>query len=137
MYTKFIEVHDKDTDMLLSFNADKITVFGDQIIDTDREGFEVAESYDEIRQLIFDAGCLIHKKDPRLDLEHPLTWDDLCRLDMIGEPVWSEEKRAWFLVADSALDNRSWVDLADACGKITRLGPHDLKQVRLYRKEKK
>ena len=67
----------------------------------------------------------------------PLTWEELFSLGLIGRPVWSEEKHAWFLIADSALDNRSWVDLADACGKITRLGPHDLKQVRLYKREKK
>ena len=67
----------------------------------------------------------------------PLSWEELFSLEMIGRPVWSEEKRAWFLIADSALDNRSWVDLADACGKITRLGPHDLMQVRLYKREKK
>ena len=71
------------------------------------------------------------------DYNPQLTWDELFSLELIGRPVWSEEKRAWFLVADSALDNRSWVDLADACGKITRLGPQDLRQVRLYRKEKK
>lgn len=66
-----------------------------------------------------------------------LTWSELMAVSLIGKPVWSEGKHRWYLVADSALDNRSWLDLVDACGKITRLGPHDLKQVRLYRKEKK
>ena len=61
----------------------------------------------------------------------PLTWDDLMRPGMIGEPVWSEWKRRWFLIADSALDNRSWLDLVDACGKVTRIIEHDLKVYKL------
>ena len=60
-----------------------------------------------------------------------LTWDELMRPAMIGEPVWSEGKHRWYLVADSALDNRSWVDLTDACGKITRIIEHDLRVYKL------
>ena len=135
MYTKFIEVHDKDTDMLLSFNADKITVFGDQIIDTDREGFEVAESYDELKKLIEDCGCLIHRKHPRLDLEHPLTWDDLCRLEMIGEPVWNSNSQRWMLIIDSASDN-TWIDLVNHAGGKERWIGHDARKFPLYRMKK-
>jgi len=97
MLTKYIEVHDKDTGMKLAFNADKITVIGDHIIDTERDGFEVAESYDELKQLIFDAGCLIHKKDPRLE-DKPLTMEDIRT--MLGEPVWNSNSRSWALVKE-------------------------------------
>ena len=135
MYTKFIEVHDKDTDMKLSFNADKITVFGDQIIDTDREGFEVAESYDEIQKLIEDCGCLIHRKDSRLDLAHPLTWSDLCKLEMIGEPVWNSATRRWMLLIDSANDN-TWIDLVNHAGGHEKWIEHDTIKRPLYRMKK-
>lgn len=70
-------------------------------------------------------------------LNPPLTWDELFCLEMIGRPVWSEEKREWMLLIDSALDNRSWVDLVDSSGKIIRIGPHDLEKYQLYKREKK
>ena len=97
MYPHFIEVHDKDTDMKLSFNIDKITVVGDQTIETDREGFEVVETYDELKKLIFDAGCIIARKDPRLE-DRPLTMDDL--MTMVGEPVWDSDSRKWALIKE-------------------------------------
>ena len=132
MYTKFIEVHDKDTDMLLSFNADKITVFCDQGIDTDRGGFEVAESYEEIQKLIEDCGCLIHRKDPRLDLAHPLTWSDLCKLEMIGEPVWNSNTLRWMLIIDNASDG-TWIELINHAGGHEKWIEHDAKKFPLYR----
>ena len=70
-------------------------------------------------------------------INNPLTWDELFCLEMIGRPVWSEEKRGWMLLIDSALENRSWVDLVDSSGKIIRLGPHDLGKYQLYKREKK
>lgn len=66
-----------------------------------------------------------------------LTWDELFRLKMIGKPVWSAKKREWMLIIDSALDNRSWIDLVDASGKQFRMEPHDLEKYQLYRKERK
>ena len=56
----------------------------------------VSESYDEVKQLITDSGCLIAKADPRLDTTTPLTMDDLK--GMIGEPVWNSNNRQWLLV---------------------------------------
>lgn len=70
-------------------------------------------------------------------LNEPLSWDELFSLDMVGKPVWSAAKRSWMLIIDSALDNRSWVDLVDSSGKQVRIEPHGLKQYQLYRREKK
>lgn len=136
MYPRFIEVHDADTDMLISINVDKITSICDEGISTEREGYDVRESYEEIMTMIRDTGCLIHKADPRLDSQ-PLTWDDLQETMMIGQPVWSKTKRCWYLVVDTSLDSRSWVELVDACGKQFRIIEHDLKDYQLARKEEK
>lgn len=58
----------------------------------------VAESYDEIMQLLKDAGTHIQKPDPRLDTKNPLTMDELKR--MIGEPIWNSNARCWMLVGE-------------------------------------
>ena len=64
-----------------------------------------------------------------------LSWSNLMNPSIIGQPVWSIEKRKWFLIMDSALDNRSWVDLVDACGKTYRIIEHDLKKYKLSKNE--
>lgn len=81
MYSKFIEVHLRNQgaeagDQII-VNVGKITVIRDGVVETEREGIEVTETYDELKALIYDSGCLIHKADPRLDTEHPLTMEDL------------------------------------------------------------
>lgn len=131
MMLKFIELHDKDTDIKLSFNVDKITVFSDQTIDTEREGFEVAESYEEIKQLIHDVGVLIHKPDPRLNLTKPLTMDALR--DMEGQPVWNSNTLKWMLIhrfvdADKPI---VWLVLSDGQFKVMTVD--DLIKTPLYR----
>lgn len=131
MMLKFIELHDKDTDIKLSFNVDKITVFSDQTIDTEREGFEVAESYEEIKQLIHDVGVLIHKADPRLNLTKPLTMDALR--DMEGQPVWNSNTLKWYIVnrfvdADKQI---VWLVLPDGQFKVMTVD--DLIKTPLYR----
>lgn len=98
---------------------------------------------DELKQKIKDFGDAKERYIARLKeleigkLNDPLIWDELFCLEMIGRPVWSEEKRGWMLLIDSALDNRSWVDLVDSSGKIIRIGPHDLEKYQLYKREKK
>ena len=73
-----------------------------------------------------------------LEEQNPLlTWEDLCRVDMVGKPVWNADRREWMLIIDNALDGSSWVYLVDNCGKQIRLEPHDLKKYQLYRREKK
>ena len=64
-----------------------------------------------------------------------LTWDELHSLAMIGAPVWSREKRCWYLITDSALDNRSWVDMIDAWGGRFRIVEHGLREYQLVQKK--
>ena len=129
---KFIELHDKDTDMKMSFNVDNVTVFCEQVIETEREGFEVAESYEEIKQLIHDVGVLIHKPDPRLDMTTPLTMEDLR--DMEGEPVWNSNNGKWYLMLKvrDDLDPKLAV-VQDSDAKIEVFSPEELIKFPLYR----
>lgn len=66
----------------------------------------------------------------------PLTWDDLCKLHMIGEPVWNSHTRMWMLIIDSASDG-TWVDLVNHAGGKEHWMWYDLRKNPLYRKEKK
>lgn len=63
----------------------------------------------------------------------PLTWDELCRIDMIGEPVWNSATRRWMLLIDSANDN-TWIDLVNHAGGVEHWIEHDLRKAPLYRK---
>lgn len=146
MYPHFIEVHDVSTGSEQLVHIDTIEgifvemvapeVFATHIDLVDGDCYQVTESYDDLKQLIRDCGCAITKADPRLDMSIPLSMDDLCKPKMIGEPVFNSNTRAWMLVADSALDNSSWVDLVDHAGKIVRFGPHDVVKYPLYRMRK-
>ena len=129
---KFIELHDKDTDMKMSFNVDNVTVFREQVIETEREGFEVAESYEEIKQLIHDVGVLIHKPDPRLNLTKPLTMNDLR--EMIGEPVWNSNNGKWYLMLKVRDDlDPELAVVQDSDAKIEVFSPEELIKFPLYR----
>lgn len=66
----------------------------------------------------------------------PLTWDKLCELHMIGEPVWNSHTRMWMLIIDSASDG-TWVDLVNHAGGKEHWMWYDLRKNPLYRKEKK
>lgn len=107
MYPKFIELHAVDlNEKPFSINVAHIMGFSDT---KDGYGLVTAggkdvtqmittESYDELKALIEDIGCLIKKADPRLDTEHPLTMDDLSH--MVGEPVWNSNTDKWLLVEE-------------------------------------
>ena len=70
--------------------------------------------------------------DPNL----PLTWEDLCKLDMIGSPVWNGHTHRWMLIIDSANDG-TWIDLVNHAGGKEHWIEHDLRKNPLYRNEKK
>lgn len=102
MYPHFITVHDND-------NGDPFLVNIDHIISIGKEGMiltgvpaaialATTESFDELKQLVSDAGCHIEKADPRLNTAKPLTMDELRQ--MVGEPVWNSNTRSWGLVCD-------------------------------------
>ncbi len=140
MFPKFIEVHDKDTGLLFSVNIDHIVTFGNTGIILSSVPHDIAlgtaETYDELRTMIERTGSLIQKGDPRLDTSRPLTMEDLCRLEMIGQPVWNSNTLKWMLLIDSAPDGRSWVDLVSDSGKTVRMEPHDVRKFPLYRMRK-
>lgn len=131
MYPKFIEVHWNT--IPLSYNVENISWFGDKFIyivgqDT---SLDVDESYDELKALIKDSGCLIKKADPRLDTERPLTMDDL--MTMVGEPVWNRNLNLWLLVKGCS---DMYVDLMSTSGNINTWDEKDLKSFPLYRMRK-
>ena len=143
MMSKFIEVHElndiryADTH-LVSVNVDNITFFGDKTIFVpipDDNGYytiNVTESYDEIKQLIKDAGVLIHKPDPRLNLTKPLTMDDLR--EMIGEPVWNSNNGKWYLMLKVRDDlDPELAVVQDSDAKIEVFSPEELIKFPLYR----
>ena len=136
-YPYFIEVHAKEDATVLAVNIDGIIGFGPTgenatILTADNGRWVVRESYEEIKTLIKSTGCLIQKGDPRLESK-PLTWDDLCKLEMVGQPVWNSNTRQWMLLIDSSLDGRSWIDLIDNCGKTFRWMQIDAEMYPLYR----
>lgn len=143
MYPYFIEVHPKSCDTEsgyidsgMSINVDHIIEIGDRFINTTDSRIPVRETYEELLSLVKGIGCLIQKADPRIDTTRPLTMYDLCKAEMIGEPVWNSNTIAWMLLIDSALDSRSWVDLIDNGGKTHRYAPIDVDRYPLYRMKK-
>ena len=102
MYPHFVEVHDEDNS-LITFSIDHIIWFNqDSVLMVDYDdggfGFNVKESYSELKDLILNAGCAIVKADPRLDTSKPLTMEDLK--GMIGEPVWNSNLMKWALIKE-------------------------------------
>ena len=126
MYPRFIEVHEGGDPF--SVNIDRITWIYNGTIKTEEHIFNVDESYENIKQLISEAGCLIHKADPRLD-NKPLTADDFDS-PMRGTPVWSSNTDLWFLV--NYYDSQG-VHLTDKNGHDAVWQIDDLAKYPLYR----
>lgn len=106
MMSKFIELHTKKDSLPVSVNVENIVAFEDGDIGLREIGIlKIAESYDELKQLILDAGVLIHKADPRLDQSHPLTKEDIKEME-VNEPIWNSNDREWYQIAN-------WSDLND------------------------
>lgn len=130
MMSKFIEVHGKDNGMPVSVNVENIVAFETGDIALQAVGIlKIAESYDEVKAIIKDAGVLIHKADPRLNLTKPLTMDDLR--EMIGEPVWNSNTLKWELVWYFG-DAREIIFTRD-CGADYEYDADDLIKTPLYR----
>ena len=121
----------------VSFNVEDILCFFARDDDTiirakDGNCYAVTESYDEIKQLILDAGVLIHKPDPRLNLTKPLSIEDLS--GMIGEPVWNSNTLKWELVWYFG-DAREIIFTRD-CSADYEYDADDLIKTPLYRMKK-
>lgn len=149
MYPKFIEVHAAGDGIAVSINVENVIGFGGDgkggacFRMADNSMWQTKESYDELKALITDCGCLIRKADPRLDMEHPLTMDDLKT--MVGEPVWNSNNGEWALVTkDPAWHDETNPDWKRQSGyylryhddTITRFDEEELKKFPLYRMKK-
>ena len=143
MYPKFIELHmnDAGSGIACTFNVDHITDFWEDESGMTRLyciGFEdavwIQESYEEVKKLIHDAGVFVQQTDPRLDVTHPLTMEELK--DMIGEPAWNSNAREWGLIVLNPTHNgkeHSGFYLRYADLSLTRYDEEDLKKFPLYR----
>ena len=102
MYPHFITVHDNDNGEPFLVNIDHIVSIGKEGMILTGVPTDIAlatvESFDELKQLVADAGCHIEKADPRLNTAKPLTMEELRQ--MVGEPVWNSNTRSWGLVCD-------------------------------------
>ena len=129
MYPKFIEVHEKGK--AISINIEHLVAFSDRIFhlsNNAESNYRCDESYDDMKAIITDCGCLIHKADPRLDMTHPLTLDDLQ--SMIGEPVWNSNIDVWMLVKDVT---DTWVKMLWTSGNISEYTEDELIAYPVYR----
>lgn len=129
MMSKFIELHDGLQP--ISINVDNIEWFADETISMHNSETKVIESYEEIKQLILDAGVLIHMADLRLDHSHPLTKEDIKEMEA-NEPIWNSNDREWYQIAN-------WSDLNDFMmtlqniHRIIRVDEKDLIATPFYR----
>ena len=129
MYPKFIEVHEKGN--AISVNIEHLVAFSNHIFHLSsnaESNYRCDESYDELKALITDCGCLIHKADPRLDMTHPLTLEDLR--DMVGEPVWNSNVNVWMLVKDVT---DTWVKMLWTSGNVSEYTEDELISYPVYR----
>ena len=129
MYPKFIEVHEKGN--AISVNIEHLVAFSNRIFhlsNNAESNYRCDESYDELKALITDCGCLIHKADPRLDMTHPLTLEDLR--DMVGEPVWNSNVNVWMLVKDVT---DTWVKMLWTSGNVSEYTEDELISYPVYR----
>ena len=127
--SKFIELHDGMQP--ISINVDSIEWFADETISMHNSETKVIESYDEIKQLILDAGVLIHKGDPRLDQSHPLTKEDIKEMEA-NEPIWNSNDREWYQIANWSNLNDFMMTLQNI-HRIIRVDEKDLIATPFYR----
>ncbi len=139
MYPKFIEVHarkqDLSEDIVTFVNVAQIVYFHNNRICTTDGVYLVSETFEELKEMIKDCGCLIHKRDPRLNMDHPLTLEDLKT--MVGEPVWNSNTGKWALVRNYIeVPEPDGIDVAfllDAADNSTGMTAGDLIKTPLYR----
>lgn len=129
MYPKFIELHEKGN--AISVNVEHLVAFSDSIFNLSNNAesnYRCDESYDDMKAIITDCGCLIHKADPCLDMSSPLTLDNLQ--SMIGEPVWNSNIDVWMLVKDVS---DTWAKMLWTSGNISEYTEDELIAYPVYR----
>ena len=135
MYPHFIEVHAKKDAAIMSINIDNIVGFGETgenstILTSDNGRWVISESYDELKELISNAGASINKGDPRLDQTKPLTMKDLEEMKS-GEPVWDSNRNEWYLLRTMTKDGEVW--FSDFIGRKVIATEEMLIKTPLYR----
>lgn len=140
MYPHFIEVHDKEegypillnieciNKVYLDGNSDMSDTWG--LIIMKHGNVTTIESYDEVQQLIEDAGCSINRADPRIDSRSSLTMNQIMRI--LGEPVWNSNLNQWALVHYYNPDNDT-IQLMNPGGKIYIMTEEEMIRFPLYR----
>ena len=141
MYPKFIEVHDTADGSEQSVNIACIEgIFCEKLgedcfcthIDlVDGNCYQVREDYEEVKQMITDAGCIIAKADPRLD-KGELTKEDIKTMD-IGEPIWNSNTRKWYLLSGWSDLERGFLVTLNNFNEVNHYDEADLKKYPLYR----
>lgn len=142
MYPRFIEVHDSVTGGEEFINIDSIegictemvaeNIYVTNIDVVDGDCYKVLETYEDIRHMIRESGCHIEKGDPRLDTTRPVSWDELTRMENIGQPLFNSNSRRWMLLIDSD-SFRTSITLLNDQGGQERWIEHDIKAKPLYR----
>ena len=130
MYPKFIELHWHGQPA--SINIDAISIIKDfEFKDTSGCEYSVDESYDDLKRMITDAGCIIAKADPRLD-KGELTKEDIKAMD-IGEPVWNSNTRKWYLISGWSDLERGFLVTLTRFDEANYYDESDLQKYPLYR----
>jgi len=134
-YSHFIEVHSSGDRLTLNVaNISSYYVYNNMVhvIMVSSEDWIINESYDELRQLIFDAGCIVKKADPRLD-DKQMEWDDFAGQE--GEIFYDSNACDWRkFIRVVELDNgTTWLEFKNFDGIFQSVYPDDLKAKPMYR----
>lgn len=126
MIPKMIEVHLTNASAV-SVNIDHIEFIGEKSIKIAGKIYYVNETYNELIQLINNAGCTIQHIDERLDLKTPLSLADFKY--MVGQPVWDNNLRQWGLVL--VYNSKAMIYYSDT--KVSWISENDMKESQFYR----
>lgn len=130
MIPKMIEVHpDEDiVPIVIAINIDQIESISEGVIKT-TSGFCycVKETYNELSQLINNAGYSVQHTDERLDLKKSLSFNEFQHI--VGQPVWDNNLRKWGLVL--AYNTKAMIYYSDT--KVSWIDEEDMKESQFYR----
>lgn len=130
MIPKMIEVHpDEDiVPIVIAINIDQIESISEGVIKT-TSGYCycVKETYNELSQLINNAGYSVQHTDERLDLKKPLSLNEFQHI--VGQPVWDNNLRKWGLVL--AYNTKAMIYYSDT--KVSWIDEEDMKESQFYR----
>jgi uncharacterized protein YlzI (FlbEa/FlbD family) len=130
MIPKMIEVHPIDDAIVavLAINIEQIESISEGVIKTTSDFcYYVKETYNELSQLINNAGYSVQYTDERLDLKKPLSLSEFQHI--VGQPVWDNNLRKWGLVL--AYNTKAMICYSDT--KVSWIDEEDMKESQFYR----